>query len=70
MQEEILRMRTPEQRLEITRRLTLGVQQLAFAALRQQNPTLSDDEIWLELAVRRLGPALVLRVYGRDSGPA
>lgn len=68
MQDEILRKLMPEQRLEITRQLTLGIQRLAFAALRQQNPGLTDDEIWMELAVRRLGPDLVSRIYGRGVG--
>ena len=69
MQYEILGKLTPGQRLEITRHLTLGIQHLAFAALRQQNPRLTDDEIWMELAVRRLGTDLVGRIYGR-AGPS
>ncbi len=69
LQFELLRQKTGEERWEIARELTLFVQQLAFAGLRSQYPTLPDDEIWLKLAARRLGVDVVRKVYGRDVDP-
>ena len=68
VQDEILKRLTPEERLQMVRDLTIGVQDLAFAAIRQAKPQLTDDEIWLELAARRLGWDLVNRIYGRGRG--
>ncbi len=65
VQDEILRKLTPADRLQIVSDLTVGIQNMAFAALRQEHPDLSDDEIWLILAARRLGDDVVRRVYGR-----
>ncbi len=65
VQDDILRKLSPAERLRIVSDLTVGIQQMAFAALRQQNSRLSDDEIWLTLAARRLGDDVVRRVYGR-----
>ncbi len=69
VQDEILRNMSPQEHLELARQLTLTVQHLAFAELRQRHPDLPDDEIWLKLAVRRLGSDLVRKVYGRDIDP-
>ncbi len=69
LQFELLRRKTPEERLEMARQMTLFVQRLAFEGLRAQYPDLSDDEIWLKLAARRLGREVVLKVYGRDVDP-
>ena len=70
LQFELLRRKTPEERLEMARQMTLFVQRLAFEGLRAQYPDLSDDEIWLKLAARRLGADVFRRVYGRDVDPA
>ena len=59
----------PQERLQMVRDLTIGVQELAFAAIRQAKPQLTDDEIWLQLAARRLGADLVLRIYGERFKP-
>jgi hypothetical protein len=69
VQDEILRRMTGEERLKIAQELTLGVQYLAFAGLRQQYPDLPDDELWLKLAARRLGVDVVHKVYGREIDP-
>ena len=69
VQEEILRNLSPQERLQMVRDLTIGVQELAFAAIRQAKPQLTDDEIWLQLAARRLGADLVLRIYGERFKP-
>jgi hypothetical protein len=49
--------------------LTLAVQQVAFAELRRRYPEAPEDELWLRLAVRRLGRDVVRTVYGRDLDP-
>jgi len=64
--DELLRAMSGEERLRIAEELTLGVQQLAFAGLRQRYPDLHDDELWLKLAARRLGVDVVRKVYGRE----
>lgn len=63
-----LREMTESERAEIARGLTLFVQQVAFAGMRERFPAASDDEIWLRLAVNRLGPELVRKAYGRVPG--
>jgi hypothetical protein len=63
VQLELLRRMTPAEKLERMRQLTLAVQQLAFAGC-QQYPDATDDEIWLRLAARRLGPEWVKKAYG------
>lgn len=65
--EAVLRRKSPQQRLRTAQELTLGLQKIAFAAIRQRSPELTDDEIWLQLVVRRLGPEVVRKVYGRDT---
>ncbi len=42
------------------------VHNLAFAALRRNQPELSDDEIRFRLTARRLGHELTMTVYGED----
>lgn len=64
VQLELLRNMTPQQKADLVSGLTLAVQQLAFAGIRQTDPLATDDEIWLRLAVRRLGPETVRKVYG------
>ncbi|HVG23012.1 MAG TPA: hypothetical protein VND45_02560 [Thermoanaerobaculia bacterium] len=70
LQFELLRRKTPEERLQMARDMTLAVQRFAFAGLRVNYPDLPDDELWLKLAARRLGTDLVRKVYGRDVDPA
>ena len=53
--------------LEHVRAMTIAVQRLAFAGLRDQYPNASDDELWLRLAARRLGPELVKKIYGWEA---
>lgn len=65
VQLEIWRQMRPEQKLELMRELTLAVQNVAFAEMKQSHPDLSADEIWLRLAARRLPAALMKKAYGR-----
>lgn len=69
LQFDLLRQKTPEERLEMARQMTLSMQRFVMASLRQEHPELSDDELWLKLAVRRLGREVVRKVYGRDIDP-
>jgi hypothetical protein len=70
LQFDLLRRKTPEERLEMARQMTLSMQRFVLASLRQEHPELSDDELWLKLAVRRLGRDVVRKVYGRDIDPS
>jgi hypothetical protein len=65
--EDVLRRKSPLQRLRMAQELTIGLQKIAFAAMRQRNPELTDDEIWMRLAERRLGADVVRSVYRRES---
>ena len=69
MQIELWRRMTPEQKLRLVSEMTVGIQRLAFAELRQREPDRSDDEIWLLLAARRLSPEMMRKVYGRKTDP-
>jgi len=69
VQVELLRRMSPMERLRRMTELTLAVQQIAFAELRRRHPQAPDDELWLRLAVRRLGRDVVRTVYGRDLDP-
>ena len=66
---EILRSKTAEERLEMARQMTLSYQRELFTIACAQHPDLSDDEIWLKVAARRLGRDVVRKVYGRDVDP-
>jgi len=63
MQFELLRRMTPEQKATLLTNLTLAVQELAMAGMRARHPDDSDDQLRLRLAVQRLGPETVLRVW-------
>ncbi len=64
VQIDLLRAMTPAQKLELVRSMTLAVQRLAFIGLRDLYPDATEDELWLRLAARRLGPDLMKKVYG------
>lgn len=68
--DELLRAMSGEERWRIAQELTLAMQHLAFAGLRERYPDLPDDELWLKLAARRLGVDVVRKVYGREIDPA
>lgn len=64
IQFEILRRMSPAERGQLMTEMTLAVQRLAFAGMRERHPDATDDEIWLRLAVERLGRETVRKVYG------
>jgi hypothetical protein len=61
---------TPDQKLRLGRDWTVGMQRLAFAALRQRYPDAPDDELWLRLAARRHSPEMMRKIYGREYEPS
>ena len=71
--EEILmrayRAMEPWRKLEIVRELSNTSFELAAAGIRLRNPAVSDDEIRLIVAARRLGRDAVLRATGRKTLP-
>ena len=69
LQDELLRELGEVGRLERSRELTIAVQRLAFTGMRSRFPEASEDEIWLRLAVERIGPELVARIYEFEIDP-
>jgi len=61
---ELYRRMSPAEKAAGVRAITLTVNTLALAGLRQQYPAASDAELMLRLAVRRLGEDMVARAYG------
>jgi hypothetical protein len=64
LQLELLRAMTPEERFRRTSELTMMIQKVAFAGMKRRHPDASDDEIWLRLAIDRLGTDVVKKIYG------
>ena len=63
--EEWLRRMTDEEKIRVCQWLTREAQRVGFDAMRERYPELSDHDIWLKLAVERLGADVVRKVYGR-----
>lgn len=61
---ELYRGMSPVQKAAGIRAITLAVNRLALAALRQEYPAASEAELGLRLAGRRLGEELVAQAYG------
>ncbi|HYI13639.1 MAG TPA: hypothetical protein VEK57_31655 [Thermoanaerobaculia bacterium] len=70
VQQELLRRLPGVERLKLAQEWTRLAHELAFAHLRSQHPELPDEELWLKLAVRRLGRSVVRKVTGRDIDPS
>jgi hypothetical protein len=63
MQREAVRRMTPEQRLRVVDELNASVETMAVAGIRVTHPAASDREIFLRLAIRKLGYDLARQVY-------
>ena len=63
IQREWFRRMTPQQRLEKVMELNRAVDELATAGIRHQHPDASEREVFLRLAVRKLGVDLARRAY-------
>ncbi|HVT03933.1 MAG TPA: hypothetical protein VHL58_11240 [Thermoanaerobaculia bacterium] len=66
VQFELFEKMSPSERAARMTGITLAVQQLAFSGMKVRHPNASDDELWLRLAAKRLGPELVKKIYGFD----
>jgi hypothetical protein len=59
---ELLRQRTPRERLAISVSLSRAVRELVVSALRAQSPDAGEEEIRARLAVRLFGRAVAERI--------
>ena len=66
---ELYRRMSAAEKAAGVRGITLAVNALALAGLRQQYPSASPAELRLRLAVRRLGEDIVARAYGWRAPP-
>ena len=51
------------EKAQLVSRMTIAVQELALAGIRERHPDASEREVFLRLAVFKLGPELVRKVY-------
>lgn len=62
--EELLRQRTPAERLAIAMTLSRAVRELAIAGIRAAHPNASPREVQAELAARMYGSEVKRRLFG------
>jgi len=62
--DELLRQRTPAQRLAIAMSLSRAVRGLAVAGIRSAQPNASPREVQAELAARMYGQEVAKRLFG------
>ena len=67
---ELLRARSPHERLHIAATLSGAVRKLVVAGLRLRHPDASEEELRVRLTVRLYGRALAARVFHRIPGDA
>jgi hypothetical protein len=60
---EIWRAMSTVEKAQLVSRMTIAVQQLALAGIRERHPGASEREVFLRLAAFKLGPELVRKVY-------
>ena len=60
---EIWRAMSTAEKGQLVSRMTIAVQQLALAGIRDRHPDASEREVFLRLAEFTLGPTLVRTVY-------
>lgn len=65
LQMDLLRRKSPAERFELARQVTFVAQRIAFAVVRSSRPELTDEEVWVQLAVDRLGADVVRKVRAR-----
>jgi len=66
IQMEILRSKTPGERIEIAFNLTEFALQMAESGVRALHPGASEREIFLRCAAQRIPRDLMIRAYGWD----
>lgn len=64
IQLDLIRRMTPSQRLTRFCELMDAVEGMQKAGIRRQHPNISDHEMLMRLALRRIGPELTKKVYG------
>jgi hypothetical protein len=62
---ELLRAKSPLERLDATMKLCAAVRNLAEAGIRAQDPTLSEEGVRVELTRRLYGPDVAARLFRR-----
>jgi len=65
---EVLRSKTPGERIEIAFQLTDFALQMAESGVRERYPEASEREIFLRCAALRIPRDLMIRAYGWDPG--
>jgi hypothetical protein len=68
MQRDILSRMSPEERMRIVGDLNRAADAMAEAGIRDRYPEASDREVFLRLAVRKLGYALARTAYPEVEG--
>ena len=63
---EIIRRKTPGERIELTFQLTEFALRMQEAGMRERHPEASDREIFLRCAALRIPRDLMIKVYGWD----
>lgn len=63
---EIIRRKTPEERIAMTFQLSEFAMRMAEAGMRERHPDADDREIFLRCASLRLSRDLMVKVYGCD----
>ncbi|MEP7354135.1 MAG: hypothetical protein ABI824_12970 [Acidobacteriota bacterium] len=63
---ELLRQKTPGEKLALTLQLTQLAMKMSEAGVRAAYPNASEREIFLRAAARRLPRDLMIRAYGWD----
>lgn len=63
MQRELISRMSPEERLGVVRELTRLADTMAEAGIRYSFPKASDREVFLRLAIRKLGYGLARAAY-------
>ena len=61
---ELYRQMSPAQKGRAFRDITLAANTFTLAGLRQRHPNADERELWLRLAVLRIGEDLVAKAYG------
>lgn len=64
---ELLRQKSPRERLAIAARLTRAVRDLALAGMKQQCPDAAEQELRRGLAERLYGPEIAERLFSETA---
>lgn len=65
---ELLREKSPAERLEMASALTSVVRELSLAGIRRDSPNLTQRQLQAKLAERMYGRDVAVRLFGVESG--